>query len=211
MDQGSTDGSMDHMPMRDPVSVAEAMKPVTSPVPVRMASALDAHPIVADILVDRAASVSRDPAHEVVILVAHGPVPDDDNKLWLLDMGSLAERMRPTTHYAAIDCLTLRDDADAPVRNAATAQLRQKVEEIIKDGNAALVVPLLLSYGGIEGGLRKRLDGLDYRMPSQALLPDKRIVNWVIATYGEEDDLKIAGIRSRRYDLGNECLMAYDE
>ncbi len=69
-----------------------------------------------------------------------------------------------------------------PVRNAATEQLRQKVEQITKAGNTALIVPLLLSYGGIEEGLRKRLDGLNYRMPSQALLPDKRIVDWVIET-----------------------------
>ncbi len=146
-----------------------------------MASALDAHPIVADILDDRAASISKDPAHEVVILVAHGPVPDDDNKLWLHDMGLLADQMRPKNHYAAIDCLTLRDDADDPVRSTATAQLRQKVEEVTKNGDSALIVPLLLSYGGIEGGLKKRLDGLNYRIPSQALLPDQRIVKWVVA------------------------------
>ena len=181
MDHGSMTGAMDHAAMQDSAAAAGAMKPVTSPVPLRMAPALDAHPIVADILMDRAASISHNPAHEVVILVAHGPVPDDDNKLWLHDMGLLADRMRTTTHYAAIDCMTLRDDADDPVRDAATTQLRKKVEEVTKGGNTALIVPLLLSYGGIEDGLRKRLDGLSYRMPSQALLPDKRIVNWVIA------------------------------
>ncbi len=106
----------------------------------------------------------------------------DDNKLWLHDMGILAEQIRSKTHYAAIDCLTLRDDADDPVRNAATEQLRQKVEEVTKNGHTALIVPLLLSYGGIEGGLRKRLDGLTYRMPAQALLPDERIVSWVVST-----------------------------
>jgi sirohydrochlorin cobaltochelatase len=181
MDHGSMTGAMDHGAMQDSAAAAAAMKPITSPVPIRMASALDAHPIVANILMDRAASISHDPAHEVVILVAHGPVPDDDNKLWLDDMGLLADRMRATNRYAAIDCLTLRDDADDLVRDAATAQLRKKVEQVTKDGNTALIVPLLLSYGGIEDGLRKRLDGLSYRMPSQALLPDKRIVNWVIA------------------------------
>lgn len=182
MDHGSMDGAMDHTMMHDSAAATAAMKPIASPVPVRMAPALDAHPIVADILADRAASISRDPSHEVVIVVAHGPVPEEDNKLWLHDMSLLAGRMRTRTHYAAIECLTLRDDADAPVRDAATAQLRQNVEQITKNGNTALIVPLLLSYGGIEGGLRKRLDGLTYRMPSQALLPDERIVNWVVST-----------------------------
>lgn len=182
MDQGSMDGSMGSMAAQDSAATAQAMKPIESHVPIRMAPALDANPIVADILVDRTASISRDPSHEVVILVAHGPVPDDDNKLWLHDMDILADQMHKTTQYAAIESLTLRDDADDPVRNAATAQLRQKLEQVSKQGNMALIVPLLLSYGGIEGGLRKRLDGLTYRMPSQALLPDKRIVRWAVQT-----------------------------
>jgi hypothetical protein len=90
--------------------------------------------------------------------------------------------MRQRTHYASIQCLTLRDDADDAVRNAATAQLRDEVEQITRTGNTTLIVPLLLSYGGIEGGLRERLTGLTYRMPSQGLLPDPRIANWVIDT-----------------------------
>ena len=165
---------------QDPAATAEAEKPISSPVPIRMASALDHHRIVADILRDRAASISHNPAHEVVILIAHGPVPEDENKLWLHDMGLLAEQVQQQAHYAGIECLTLRDDADEPVRDAATQQLRKKVEQVTKAGNTALIVPLLLSYGGIEDGLRKRLAGLTYSMPSQALLPDKRIVGWVL-------------------------------
>jgi sirohydrochlorin ferrochelatase len=164
----------------DPAAIAERMKTVTSSVPIRMTSALDHDAIVADILIDRAASVSKEPTHEVVILVAHGPVPDADNQLWLNDMNSLADQMRQHSRYAGIECLTLRDDADDPVRSAATEQLRQTVVRIQKAGNSPLIVPLLLSYGGIEEGLRKRLSGLDFKMPTQALLPDQRIAAWVI-------------------------------
>lgn len=39
--------------------------------------------------------LSREPAREVVVVVAHGPVSDDNNNLWLADMGALVERMRP--------------------------------------------------------------------------------------------------------------------
>ncbi len=172
---------MDHSQMTtDPAAAENAEKPIPAPIPIHLASALDHHQIVADILRDRAASISTDPANEVVILVAHGPVPDDDNKLWLNDMAKLAEQIRQQTHYAGIECLTLRDDADDPVRGAATEQLRQKVEQVIQTGKTALIVPLLLSYGGIEEGLRKRLSGLTYKMPSQGLLPDARIVSWVV-------------------------------
>ncbi|MEI9979992.1 MAG: CbiX/SirB N-terminal domain-containing protein [Edaphobacter sp.] len=183
MDNGSGGMAMDHGSMNhDAPTASDATKPISSPVPIHMASALDHHRIVAEILRDRAASISQDPTHEVVVLVAHGPVPDDENKLWLSDMGILAGEVHQQSHYAGIECLTLRDDADKSVRDAATQQLRQKVEQISKSGNTALIVPLLLSYGGIEGGLRERLNGLNYRMASQGLLPDKRIVDWVIAT-----------------------------
>ncbi|QMV18501.1 hypothetical protein GOB94_07235 [Granulicella sp. 5B5] len=180
MDNGAGGMAMDHSAMKhDP---SEAMKPVTSAVPIRMASALDHHRIVADILNDRAASISHDPTHEVVVLVAHGPVEDEENNLWLHDMSILADEMRSQSHYAGIEFMTLRDDADKSVRDAATQQLRGKVEKITQSGNTALIVPLLLSYGGIEGGLRDRLNDLTYRMSSQGLLPDKRIANWVLAT-----------------------------
>lgn len=171
---------MDHKSKPTPAEIAAAMAPVQSPAPILMAPAFDHHRIVADILRDRAASISRDPAHEVVILVAHGPVSDAENALWLHDMSLLADQMKEGTHYAAVEYLTLRDDAEKPIRNAATRQLRSAVKQVTKQGDTALIVPLLVSYGGIEGGLRKRLDGLKYRMPSQALLPDHRIVNWVL-------------------------------
>lgn len=181
MDNGSGGMAMDHGSMKhDPAMHSDATKPISSPVPIRMTSALDHHPIVAGILRDRAASISQDPAKEVVVLVAHGPVPEDENKLWLADMNVLADQLHHESHYAGIDCLTLRDDAGKHVRGAATKRLRKTVKKIAKSGKTALIVPLLLSYGGIEDGLRKRLDGLTYRMPSQALLPDRRIVDWVI-------------------------------
>ena len=35
-------------------------------------------------------------------------------------------------------------------------------------------------YGGIEEGIKKRLEGLSYTMSSQALLPDERLAQWVL-------------------------------
>ena len=38
-----------------------------------------------------------------------------------------------------------------------------------------------LSFGGIEQGIRKRLEGLDYVMAPQAIMPDDRLVDWIAA------------------------------
>jgi sirohydrochlorin ferrochelatase len=154
-------------------------RPVVSPVSIRMGEALNHHPLVGQILVDRAREISAAPEKEAVIIVAHGPVPEEDNKRWLDDMKHLAEQMSQATSFAAIKYLTVRDDAPKAIRDTATAELRALVQEQTSLGRRVLIVPLLLSYGGIEKGIRQRLEGLEYVMSQRALMPDARLVEWV--------------------------------
>ena len=154
--------------------------PVETKVPISVAPALDGHALVAEILISRALDVSRVPEEEVVLLVAHGPSSDEDNDLWLENMSTLAERMRPRTRFSRIEHCTVRDDAPDPVREQATRELRAVVEGAVEEGKAVLIVPVLLSYGGIEAGIRRRLEGLPYRMAHHALLPDDRLSQWVL-------------------------------
>ena len=158
--------------------------PLEATVPISVTAALDDHALVADILLSRVADVSRMPEGEVVVLVAHGPSSEEDNALWLDNMRSLADRMQPHTRVSRIECLTVRDDARDPVRSQATAELRALVEGVLEEGRDVLIVPLLLSYGGIEVGIRRRLEGLSYRMAEQALLPDARLSEWVLMQAG---------------------------
>ncbi len=54
--------AMNHSTMaHDPAMSAKAGKPIATSVPVHMAEALDHHPAVAEILKDRAESISQDP------------------------------------------------------------------------------------------------------------------------------------------------------
>ena len=159
--------------------------PVETTVPITLTTALDGHALVAEILISRAADVSRTAEEEIVVLVAHGPGSAEDNELWLDDMEILVDRMRPRTSFSRIEWLTVRDDAPDPVRSQATAELRAVVEGAVQEGKSALVVPLLLSYGGIEAGIRRRLEGLPYRMAGRALLPDERLSEWVLMQAAE--------------------------
>lgn len=161
-------------------SSADGTTPVHVTVPVRMTPALNDHPIVAAILATRARSISRKPADEALVIIAHGPNEDDDNRRWLADMAGLATQLRRTEGYASIDQLTVRDDAPEAVRNQATAELRARVQQRIGEGRRVLVVPLVIAFGGIERGLRQRLEGLEYAMPDTGLVPDGRLVDWVL-------------------------------
>ncbi|MGH9370119.1 MAG: hypothetical protein ACRD15_01160 [Vicinamibacterales bacterium] len=87
--------------------------------------------------------------------------------------------------FARVDYLTVRDDAPEPVRSEATAELRSVVERAVAEGRRVLIVPLLLSYGGIEQGIRRRLEGLSYTMAEQALMPDDRLLDWVLESARE--------------------------
>ena len=165
-------------------AMSDLTTPVEATVPIRVTTALDRHPLVADILVSRAEALSRNPEEEVAIIVAHGPVSDEDNTAWLDNMGALAELMHPKTRLSRIEYLTVRDDAPKPIRDQATSELRALVERVSGEGKNVLIVPLLLSYGGIEKGVRKRLEGLPYSMSSQGLLPDDRLAQWVMSIVG---------------------------
>lgn len=164
----------------DAPAAGDQMSPVSSRIPIRVTPALNGHRVVGLILTDRAHAISRDPAREAVILVAHGPVPDDDNRRWLEDMKSTAERVRAAIPFRSVDYLTVRDDAPPAIRDAAAAELRALVQRRLDEKSRVLIVPQLLSFGGIEKGIRKRLEGLEYTMSEQGLVPDDRLVDWVI-------------------------------
>jgi len=43
-----------------------------------------------------------------------------------------------------------------------------------------------MSFGGIEKGLMKRLEGLEYTMTTQGVMPDDRVVEWVRQVVGAQ-------------------------
>lgn len=153
--------------------------PVTTTLPIRMTPALNDHPVVAEILTSRATSISKNAAEESIVIVAHGPTRDAENQMWLKDMSSIAERVKSGT-FASVDYMTLRDDAPKPIRDKATADLREIVQKRIAEGRRVLILPLLVSFGGIERGLRERLEGLSFSMPAAGLVPDDRLVTWIL-------------------------------
>jgi sirohydrochlorin cobaltochelatase len=167
-------------PADDPHAAhVDPASPVTVALPVRMTPAFNGHRLIGEIVADRARAMSTAPTAEAVILVAHGPVPDDDNRRWLEDMAVHAAAVRASAPYAAVDYMTVRDDAGPAMRDAATAELRAKVSAQAAAGRRVLVVPHVMSFGGIEQGIRTRLEGLAYTMADQGLMPDPRVSAWV--------------------------------
>lgn len=158
----------------------EEIRPVEIRPEIFMARPLDDHPLVAEILWEHAGELSNDPANETLVIVAHGPNSEVMNKKWINTMESLAGQIREIQKekgkaaYKQVFCLTVRDDAPKPIYDQARENLRNLVHQSGKNG-VVVVVPLLLSQGGIEQGIKKRMEGLNYKWTGKTLLPHSAI------------------------------------
>lgn len=146
---------------------------------VDMSSALDAHPLVSEILLDRARALAKTPDETAIVLIAHGPNAEEENKLWLKEMAAHAAFLREKGGYAAVEHLTHRNDAPPEIKAKARAEFRARVSQNGKTSKV-VVVPLLMSTGGIEAEVEGDLDGIphDFAAP---LLPHPNIARWVEA------------------------------
>jgi hypothetical protein len=126
-------------------------------------------PIVAEILVDHATEVSTDPSNEIIIIAAHGPSFENDNKLVLAELENLAKIMREDSDFAGVQALTLQDDAPPEIRDANVAKLRKMVEDATAAGSQVIVVTNLIGTRTIQSKLRKDLKGLDYKFSKKGI------------------------------------------
>ncbi len=144
---------------------------------------LNSHPLVAEIVYARINELSTAPETETVLLVAHGPSAEDDNKKWVKTIEDLADQVRSLqaskpTKFKQIFALTVRDDADTAIYDQAKEHFRTLVSQSAKDGET-IVIPLLLSQGGVEARYVKRLEGLDYKWSGKTLLPHQNITKFI--------------------------------
>jgi len=144
-------------------------------------SPLGQSPELTRILEKRALELSLRPESEELILVAHGPVADSDDQLWLQDLQYHADHI---SLKMAKHVLTVRDDADEDVRNEMTARFRNLILDITKRGKTPLILPVLIAQGGIDKGILKRLEGLQFIYKGHMLAPDEELVNWIIRSAG---------------------------
>ena len=156
-----------------------------------MASPPNDDPLVAEILLDHALELSTNPENEVVIIVAHGPSFDEDNKRAMQQLANLARYMSEDSDFSEITGLTLQDDAPREVRAANVARLRAMVEKAASEGKDVLIVSNLIGTFTIQAKLRKDLKGLDYKFNRKGIIEHDAFMKWLLETIHE-------GFRSSR-------------
>lgn len=174
-------------------------KQVETSFPIVLTEALNDSQEVGEVLTERARSLSQNPSQETVLLVGHGPVDDADEMLWRSDMNRLAEEVKSAGGFHEVLALTMRDDAQPEIVAQAAKELQNTVQARSQKG-PVLVVPLLISKGGVEHKIVQRLGNANYRFTAEGLLPHPKILEWArrrIQEYKEEityDRSKSAGL-----------------
>lgn len=124
---------------------------VRFPVPYRVASPVNYHPVFARILAERLNGIAPKTS---VFLLSHGPITAEDDIRWRAD---LSQYERTLSHHfpdARFYGLTWRDDAPSFIRDPAIRKIRDAVKREISAGRPVVVVPFLLAPGGRENEIR---------------------------------------------------------
>ncbi|MEW5863201.1 MAG: cobalamin biosynthesis protein CbiX [Pseudomonadota bacterium] len=148
---------------------------IRSSLPVVTVGGVEASPLFAAALLDRARALSRDPRTETVILTAHGAGDDSRNEHWLKILDTLAAHMKAGgAAFRAIRYATWREDWPEK-RGPWVARVREMVDEATRDGGRAIVIPARTSGRGPE---RAFLDGLKFDL-GEGFAPHPLFAQWV--------------------------------
>ncbi|ARO87805.1 cobalamin biosynthesis protein CbiX [Nitrosospira lacus] len=149
---------------------------IRTSLPIQTVGGIGASPLFAAALLDRARLLSKNPARDTVILIAHGSGSDRQNELWTRALEDVAEQMRKAEgkEFHAIKVATWREDWPDK-RTPWVDKIRAMVEDARKEGGSAIVIPARTTGQGPED---KFLSGLEYDLGS-GFAPHPKFVQWV--------------------------------
>ncbi|MGH8084101.1 MAG: hypothetical protein ACREPV_02330 [Lysobacter sp.] len=132
-------------------------------------------PEMGEVLVKRVKALSREPAREDLLVLAHGPADDAENRRWLADIDQRADAVRAALPLRRVKVMTLREDWPEE-REAAVQAIRTFVERAADENGVAIVIPYRVQgFGPYE----EVLEGLDYLSDGRGLVPHPHVTEWV--------------------------------
>ncbi|WP_440945046.1 sirohydrochlorin chelatase [Methanosarcina sp. T3] len=159
-------------------AIEEGLEVVSYNAEIEITSALDDHPLVAEILDDRIATVSQQADQEIVILVAHGTSDAEDLAVWKNNLASLGQQLKDDYQFLDVDYGFVAL-GEPNVRDVVEAQQAEN------PGVSIIVMPVMLSEGTFTSTkIPEVLDGLTYIYPEEgqrSLLPHDKISLLIVA------------------------------
>lgn len=127
------------------------------------------------VLADRVRTLSRDPARESVLILAHGPEDDAENERWLHLIGERAASVRALGNFRTVEVQSLREDWPEK-RAASEARIRAFAAQAAADGGQLIVIPYRVSGFG---PYARVLEGVTYQADRRGLVPSAQVEAWV--------------------------------
>ncbi|WP_126425152.1 sirohydrochlorin chelatase [Brevibacillus marinus] len=154
--------------VRQPPESDKQLKPIETKAEIVYCPPMDDHPLIEEILLDRAKEISTDPASEVVVLVGHGADEGTYHARWEGLLQRLAVAVRKRGGFKGATYGTLHPD-----------NLHMRARAVSRK-NRALIVPLFLSEGYFTRQvIPSRLQGLAYAYSGKAYLPHPHVAQWL--------------------------------
>jgi hypothetical protein len=132
-------------------------------------------PGMGTVLADRAAALSKTPAKEDVLILAHGPGDDGENERWLSKLDARAAVIRARAPFRRVQAETLREDWPDK-RKLSEQRIRAFVERATKEGGVAIVLPFRVQGFGPYAEV---LHDLRYVADGKGLIPHAEVSKWI--------------------------------
>lgn len=140
-------------------------------------------PLVTQILADYVRGASRNPAGEVVVMIAHGPEDPADNEKELANLATHAAGIKAATGVADVRYGTLQDDAPPEIRQKNVDRMREWIAGATASGRKVIVVPVVIvSRSGVSGRIAKDLAGLEYVSTEKGIAEHALFDQWIRET-----------------------------
>jgi hypothetical protein len=100
-------------------------------------------------------------------------------------MENLATVLRDNADFAAVNIVSLQDDAARDVRMARIRELREMVIRANEQGHDVLIVTNLLGTRIVQSSLSRALRGLNYRFNAKGLIQHENFIDWINLSVAE--------------------------
>lgn len=153
----------------------------SSPLPIRVASGIDAAPEVARVITDRGLAMTKDPSTRALLIVGHGPNSAEDYAAWMTNLRNVADSVKRWSRFKDVRVELVRDDAPAEVRAEGVRRVRDLIElQRAATGRDVIVVPILVSRSSISRDkLPQDIAGTPSVYSGEVLLPHPAIARWI--------------------------------
>ena len=164
--------------MRDESSYLDVPR-IESDAKFLMTAHKGAHPLLTEALLDFTNMKSKNPANEVVIIVAHGPEDEEDNIPDLEVLQLHVDRIKAQTDFSDVKVINLQDDAYPPVRKANVKKLRRWITSAQRQGKDVIVTVCTTASFGVQNHIREDLRGLEYAFADQGFSEHANYQKWI--------------------------------